>query len=398
MAAHEKLRVVVCGYIGLFPAGGAVWDYIQYVLGFAAMGHDVWYIEDTGNWPAYMPDGEETNGQYNVRYLADAMGAFGMADRWAYNDPVSECWFGLDEAKAREVMASADVFVSVSCSARQSELWSQVPVRIVIDSDPMFTQLQLQQGKGFTKGATDLRTKLEAFTHHFTFGEKMGAPDCRVPPSGFDWLPTRQPVVLDLWASDPPPREAPFTTVMNWTAVPPIVFEGEEWGQKDVEFAKIIDLPSQLPQHAFEVVVAGLDKPTFPKALFAKASWQLLEPRESVPDAPSYRDFIRASAGEVSIAKQAYVKSRSGWFSCRTACYLAASRPCLVQDTGWSEIIPDGLGLLAFSETEEAVEKMRSMADDLPAHARGARAVAEEWFDAPKVLGVMLEQCKVPAR
>lgn len=396
MAQSEKLRIVVCGYIGLFPAGGAVWDYVQYVLGFAAMGHDVWYIEDTGNWPAYVPEGEEA-GQYNVRYLAEAMRSFGLEDRWAYHDLVSESWFGMDEASAHEIMSTADVFVSVSCSARASDLWSRAPVRIVIDSDPMFTQLQLQQGTGFTRGAKDLREKLEGYTHHFTFGEKMGSPDCRVPPSGFDWLPTRQPVALDLWSSETPAPGAPFTTVMNWTAVPPIIFDGVEWGQKDAEFDKIIDLPALMPEQDFAVVVAGLEKPTFPRSKLEAAGWRLLLPGESVPDATRYQRFIQASAGEISIAKQAYVKSRSGWFSCRTACYLAAGRPAVVQDTGWSDIIPEGDGLQGFANSGEAAEKMRMIAADLPRHSRGAREIAAEYFDAAKVLGAMLDACRVPA-
>lgn len=395
MAGGEKLRIVVCGYIGLFPAGGAVWDYAQYVLGFAELGHDVYYIEDTGNWPTYVPDGEAATGKYNIGFLRAAMEGLGLGERWAYRDPVSERWYGLEGAAVRAVLTSADIFVSISCSAALRDEWLNAPARIVIDSDPMFTQIQIEEDRGFTKGSCGLRAKLAEFTHHYTFGENIGAADCRVPESGIRWIPTRQPIALAHWNSDAPPSGGAFTTIMNWSALPPIAFAGEQWGQKDVEFGNIAEIPRDFPQLDFALVVNGQAKPGFPGDRIAAAGWALLDPANTVPDGVSYRDFIRASAGEISVAKQAYVKARTGWFSCRTACYLAAGRPALVQETGWSRSIPEGYGLQSFAGHDDAVEKLRFIASDLPRHARGARAIAAESFDARKVLAKLIEECRV---
>ncbi|GGD65766.1 hypothetical protein [Croceicoccus mobilis] len=393
----EKLRIVVCGYIGLFPAGGAVWDYIQYVMGFAGMGHDVYYIEDTGTWPSFVPEGEPGDGRFNIAYLTKAMEDLGLGDRWAYRDPATLGWFGLPEAQVVRIMRSADIFISISCSAALREEWIDIPVRIVIDSDPMFTQMQLTGDDGFTKGARGLKAKLAAYTHHFTFGENIGADDCLVPQCGIDWIPTRQPIALDRWDSDPPGAGLPFSTVMNWSALPPLEFHGETYGQKDSEFGLVIDVPAHCPNRSFDLAVNGQDKPGFPTERIAAAGWRLLDPAKTVPDAQSYHDFILQSAGEISVAKHAYVASRSGWFSCRTACYLAASRPAVVQDTGWSRYVPPGDGLYAFSTREEAIEHTRRIGSDLPRHARAARALAHEHFDASLVLSQMIERARVHA-
>jgi hypothetical protein len=149
----QRLRIVVCGYIGLFPAGGAVWDYIQYPLGLRRLGHDVYYIEDTGNWPEYVPEGVAADGRYNIAHLERVMNEFGLGDRWAYLDPVSGNWFGMPTAKVDQVRRNADLLVSISCSAAMGADWSSIPVRAVIDSDPMFTQIQAQGGSGFTQGS-----------------------------------------------------------------------------------------------------------------------------------------------------------------------------------------------------------------------------------------------------
>jgi hypothetical protein len=387
----QRLRIVVCGYIGLFPAGGAVWDYIQYPLGLRRLGHDVYYIEDTGNWPEYVPEGVAADGRYNIAHLERVMNEFGLGDRWAYLDPVSGNWFGMPTAKVDQVRRNADLLVSISCSAAMGADWSSIPVRAVIDSDPMFTQIQAQGGSGFTQGSGGLGESLRRYTHHFTFGECVGLPRCQIPDDGFDWQATRQPIVLDHWDSDPASESNPFSTVMNWTAGAPLLWDGREWGQKDREFPLVESLPARFPANRFRLAVnAG---PEFPRERIEASGWQVVEPDEIVPDWRSYRDFLRASAGEVSVAKHAYVQGGTGWFSCRTACYLAAGRPALVQDTGWSRVIPSGQGVLGFSSAAEAEENMKALIKDYGTHARRAREIAQQEFDSDRVLGSLLERC-----
>jgi hypothetical protein len=206
-----------------------------------------------------------------------------------------------------------------------------------------------------------------------------------------NWHPTRQPIVLDWW---PKPTDAPrdvFTTVMNWVSYKPCEFDGETWGQKDVEFLEFVDLPQRTPQE-LEIAMGlgpGMKRPT---EMLREKGWQIVEPSERLPDPWSYRDYLRSSKGEWSVAKEGYVKSRSGWFSCRSACYLALGRPCVLQDTGWSAHYPTGDGLFAFDTIGEAVAGIEEVNADYSHHAAEARRLAEEMFDSRKVLGRMLDK------
>ena len=230
---RKRLRIVVGGYIGLLPAGGVTWDYLQYVLGFNALGHDVFYIEDTRVWPIY----QETVGglvscDRNVSHVARVMAAFGLEERWAYRDEVSGRCFGMSESALAEVCRTADVFINISCSTFLREEYAQIPERILIDSDPMFTQIQAATQKGFTPGVTGITSAIAGHNHHFTFGESVGQAGCRIPLAGIEWKPTRQPICMDHWPVTPLPEapSAAFTTVMNWTAGEPQNFEGEDLG------------------------------------------------------------------------------------------------------------------------------------------------------------------------
>ncbi len=393
----SKLRIIVGGYLGLLPAGGITWDYVQYPAGFAAMGHDVYYIEDTRVWPIYQTAGSDWgDASASVVHLKKVMEAFGLAGRWAYRDEASGRCFGLTETEVREVVHTADVFVNVSCSTFMRDEYTQIPVRALIDSDPMFTQIQYLSQQMFTPGEPNLRQLVDAHTHHFTFGENVGASDCRIPPCGIRWRPTRQPICLDQWTvTDLPTRiDAAYTTLMNWTAAPPLSFGGETWGQKDVEFRRFLSLPEVVTEIPLAVAVGqtgGAGTP-FPIEEAKNNGWQVCDPNVCAPDWRAYRKFIGDSRGEFSLAKETYVKARTGWFSCRSACYLAAGRPVVTQDTGWSNYIPTGDGLLAFDDQETAAEALRRITAEPGRHARAAREIAEEHFNAQSVLNCLLSE------
>ena len=385
-------RIVVSGFLGLMPAGGVAWDYVQYPVSFADLGDDVFYIEDTGLWPVFQEDGM-AGGKGNAAYLKRLMDAFGLSGRWAYRDEPSGEWFGLSEARVREVLRSADVFVNVSCANVLRDWYGDIPVRILLDSDPMFTQVQIEHRQGFTKGAGGLADDLDGYTHFFSFGENIGEPDCLVPDCGLRWHPTRQPIALDRWPRSEPPLPPTATTVLNWSVADDIAHGGRKWGQKNREWRLIASLPSNCTELKFCAAVGQSTGKPFPRDVATAAGWEILDAQAAVPDHDSYRRFIEASAMEVSIAKHAYVAARSGWFSCRSACYLAAGRPVVVQDTGWSRVIEPGRGVVAFDTAEEASVGVAMIAADWQAHARAARAVAEEVFDGRKVLTDMLAAC-----
>jgi len=408
------MRIIVTGLVGQYAFGGVAWDYLQFVEGFRRLGHDVFYLEDTEMWPYDPIQNTVSNDcRYNVKYLGNVMEKFGLADRWIYRNAPDGSYHGRTEVEAKGICATADVFLNVSGCGWLRPEYLRIPKKIFLDSDPMFTQVALVSGK------QDVIDRIRAHDFHFTFAENINARDCRIPAAGFRWIPTRQPIVLEWWdaplirsasapkgvgarlvrrssksggerTSESSPRDV-FTTVMNWVSYTGCEYDGETWGQKDVEFMKFIDLPEKTTQ-PFEIAMGmgpGMKRPT---DLLQKKGWQIIEPSEHLPDPWKYRDYLCRSKGEWSVAKEGYVKSHSGWFSCRSACYLALGRPCVLQDTAWSAHYPTGHGLFAFRTMEEATAGIDAINADYAAHSRAARQLAERMFDARTVLGQMLEQ------
>ena len=393
----EKLRFVIGGFLGLMPAGGITWDYIQYPLGFSLMGHDVYYIEDTRLYPIFQKTGSNWNDcSYSIDYLRSAMNYFGLGDRWAYRDEVTGKYFGMDEKRVKAVCQSADVFINISCSTYMREEYLNIPKRVLIDSDPMFTQIQYLSQQMFTPGTSGLKQMIEHHNYHFTFGENIGSHDCLIPSCGLNWQTTRQPVCLNKWKTTPSSlnKSAVFSTLMNWSAGKKLSYNNTEWGQKDVEFNKVL----QLPQHLADVQLAIVVNKTLSKdyaaqkKLMKKNGWTILDPEKTAGNWLSYQQFIETSFGEFSVAKETYVKANTGWFSCRSACYLAAGRPVVTQDTGWSKFIPEGHGLHCFQTMEEAIEAVQYIITNPLKEIKAAREIAEEYFDSKKVLHSMLEK------
>ena len=238
------------------------------------------------------------------------------------------------------------------------------------------------------------RLRVDMIRQHdvfFTFAENLGAPDCRVPAEVFDWNHTRQPVVLDRFACARVPvseRRSTLTTVASWESTEggPTV-DGVSYGGKNVEFERFIELPRRVSL-PLELALSG--RP--PRERLAQHGWRLVNPFDVSGDPWAYRRFLAESFGEWSVAKNAYTASRSGWFSCRTACYLALGVPAVVQDTGFGGSIPTGEGVFAFSTIEEAVDAIEQLTSDPERHSRAARAIATEYFDSDKVLTALLER------
>jgi hypothetical protein len=380
----SKLRIVVSGLVAQYPLGGVAWDYVQYPAGFAALGHDVYYLEDTGLWPYNPEEGGVSKGcDYNVAYLGRVMERFGLADRWAYRFPHPDpgVWYGLPDERRREVLTTADLVINVSGTLNTPAAYRGKSRLVYIDSDPVFTQVKL------AKGETSLHTLMAAHDVLFSFGEALPGA---TPPVPQRFIPTRQPMLLDQWTPGEPHREA-FTTVMNWTSAKPIVHDGVSYGQKDIEFRRFIDLPVRAKPTVVEIAVNMGKAARTPYDLLRHKGWQVVDPDKVCPDLDSYRRYITGSKAEWSVAKHGYVVGQSGWFSCRSTCYLAAGRPVVVEDTGFRTVLPTGRGLLAFREVDEAIEGIRAVEADYPAHARAAREIAEEYFDARKVLGRLVD-------
>jgi hypothetical protein len=384
------LRIVVSGLVAQYPLGGVAWDYVQYPAGFAALGHDVYYLEDTGLWPYNPEEGGVSKGcAYNVAYLARVMQRFGLGDRWAYRFPHPEPgqWYGLPEARRREVLASADLLVNVSGTLNAPAAYRGRGRLVYIDSDPVFTQVKL------AKGETSLRTLLSAHDVLFSFGEALPGA---TPPVPHRFLPTRQPVLLDEWTPRESHREE-FTTVMNWTSAKPIVHDGVSYGQKDIEFRRFLDLPARVAPTRLELAVNLGKAARTPHDLLRHKGWKVVDPDEVCPDLDGYRRYISDSKAEWSVAKHGYVTGRAGWFSCRSACYLAAGRPVVVEDTGFGSVLPTGRGIVPFREMDEAIAGIRAVEADYAAHCRAAREIAAQYFDARIVLARLVEDAMATA-
>lgn len=379
---ESKLRIVVSGLIGQYPLGGVTWDYLQYVVGLARLGHDVYYLEDTGLCPYDASTGSVAReAGFAVDYLARVMERYGLGDRWAYNFDFGSRWYGMSEARRVEVLGSADLLINVSSSLQHPSELRDIPVLAYVDTDPVFTQVKLAGGQ------THFRRMIDVHDVMFSYGE---CPSDHVPDTGHRWLPLRKPILLSEWHPEAPHRDV-FTTVMNWTSFKNLEYEGRSYGQKDVEFMRFLDLPSKVSPTALEVAMGHGKTRRGPRDLLEHRGWRVVDAGDVCRDLDGYRAYIESSKAEWTVAKQGYVVGQSGWFSGRSACYLAAGRPVVVQDTGFSPVIPVGEGVLAFRTVEEAIEGIREVEASYARHSEAARSVAEQYFDSEKVLGRLLE-------
>jgi hypothetical protein len=384
------VRIVVTGLLGQYAFGGVTWDYIQYLLGFRDLGHEVWYLEDSGAWP-YDPVRQTVTEDctYNVNYLGAIMAEFGFPDRWIYRNGADGKFHGAGEPAARDLIKNADLLVNVSSAGWLKDYDFGVKHQMFIDGDPMFCQVSLLEPKN-----ADYAARVRAHDSHFTFGLNIGRPGCVAPDVGIRWKKTVQPIALDHWRVQADEGLDRFTTVMNWASYAPIEWQGKKYGQKDMEFDRFKLLPKQTSQRLEMAMGQGVGSRRPTEELRA-LGWTILEAGDVLPDHRSYHEFLRTSKAEWSIAKHGYVAARTGWFSCRTACYLALGRPAIVQETGWSDTIPAGDGLLTFSTMEEAVAAIDDVNDHYAEHQAAARALAEQFFEAKKVCNDLLAQAGI---
>jgi hypothetical protein len=379
-----SLRIIVTGLIAQYPLGGMTWHYMQYLLGLTRLGHDVYYLEDTGAGP-YNPraGGVAKDSAYNVEYLAGVMTRFGLQDKWAYRFYERPQWFGLPDIKRTAVIRSADLLINVSGMLAWPEEYREVRRLAYVDTDPVFNQVKLAQDR------VDFRKLIDAHDVHFSFGELFSKSALA---TGYYWRPTRQPIALSEWRPAQPRRNV-FTTIMNWTASKnPLVYGGQTYGQKDVEFTRFLDLPGRVAPAVLEIAVNPGKRRQAPLELLTSKGWRVVDPENVCLDLDSYRGYIESSMAEWSVAKNGYVQGRPGWFSERSACYLAAGRPVIVQDTGFSTVLPVGEGIAPFTTMEEAVSAIKEVESDYARHAKAARAIAEEYFDSDKILTRLIEE------
>ena len=368
------MRILFAGIIARYPFGGVTWCSLMYLLGLRALGHEVFYVEDTGEC-VYDPvqNTRATDPSYGTTYIQKALEPFGLGDSWAFVN-YDGTHHGRTADDVRRYCADADLFINLSGGSWfWRDEYARIPRKIFIDSDPAFTQLAIAKAEPWYVEF------FRRFDRLFTFGSNIGTPASPIPTDEFMWHKTWQPVTLDQWRTNVPPSDR-FTTVMTWQ----IESFTDVGGNKDQEFVKFIDLPRRTTQ-PFELAVNG------PQALLREHGWRTVDAMHISRTPWDYRAFIHRSKAEFGVAKHTYVSTHSGWFSDRTECYLASGRPALVQDTGWTAHLPSGDGLLAFSTPDDAIEGLDQINGRYEYHARAAGELAREHFDAARVLQRLLE-------
>jgi len=384
----KRKRLVVMGFMGSMPIAGVIWQHIHYIVGLQQLGHDVYYIEDSARLP-YNPETCQVNNDfgYAARILGRLAGEFNFKNRWAFcarylnGNPTA----GLVLRKIRQLYRDADAILNICGAQEFNDDLLQSDRLIYIESDPGVEQIKIAKR---TRSTIDYLRRHRAL---FTFGENVGTKKFPVPTHGFKWLPTRQPVVLDFWKTKRPPAHAAlFTSIANWSTsgLKDIAWRGEKYlWSKSREFLRFVAAPKKAGE-PFELATSIKDRQTREK--FERNDWLLRSPVDLSINYWLYRDYIQRSKGEFTVAKDQYVRLNTAWFSDRTACYLAAGRPVITQETGFTKLYGGDAGLFGFRSLGEIVDAVKVINGNYLKHSDAARQIACEIFDAKRVLGSLL--------
>jgi GT2 family glycosyltransferase len=382
----KRRKVVVLGMMTKMPVAGVVWQTMHYVLGLERLGCEAYYVETHARTPSMLMRREDDESSLlAANFIARTLRRFDLSDRWAlralHDD--GRC-YGMSERELERLIGSAELLINLHGGTEPLSDLAATGRLVYVETDPVQLQLELHANR---KETVEF---LEPHCAFFTFGENIGNADCPLPtPAQFDFHPTRQPVVLDLWADVSAGPGRAFTSIGNWRqSWRDVRFRGETYTwSKHHEFLKFIDLPERSGD-AFELALSSFDEPD--RQLLERKGWRVRNALEFSEDLDAYRGYIAASRGEFTVAKDQNVRLRTGWFSDRAATYLAAGRPVITQDTGFGNTLPTGAGLFAFADMDAALGALEEIDGDYPRHCAAAEEIAHEWFAHDAVLGRLL--------
>jgi hypothetical protein len=382
----RALKIIVAGYAIGFPMGGQMWMMLHFLLGLARLGHEVLFLEDTSDWsyPFHPVYGySRTDSSFGRLVLDNMLKRYGLGGRWAYNSVLENKLYGMTQEELDRFCGEADLLLNISGVTPLREIYMQAKVKAIVDTDPVFTQVKI---------AEDERTLAYYMAHDvcFTYGYNLPSGLTSVPDAGIEWKPLLPPVILEEWLPLGTPGTA-YSTVGSWnTKGRDIVLQGKHlpW-RKSVRYEPLIDMPRHLPGINLELTFSGMQQDA---RRFAQHGWTVRDALVVSREPFGYRDYIRNSKGEFTVAKDQNVLLKSGWFSDRSVCYLAAGRPVVTEDTGFSTYLPVGEGLFAFETMDEAIDCIKRIEADPKYHCQSARSIAKENFDANKVLAGLLHE------
>ncbi|MDA8308589.1 MAG: hypothetical protein M0Z81_17425 [Deltaproteobacteria bacterium] len=384
---NAKGKLIVFGIMFWYPLAGVTYQFLHYLTGLRRLGWDVYYVEDSSRWVFDLKDFELTpDASANIELVAPVLERHGFSGKWAFRGAYEggKC-YGMNEGQLGRLYKEADALLNVTASQELREEHMAIPRRVYVESDPFNVQVKVLEGDVKTLNA------LSAHDIHFSFGENLGQPDCDLPVEFVTWRPTRQPVLMDLWQNPyPPAGDSLYSTITTWkNKGKDLTFRGETYyWTKDREFLKIIDLPKRRPA-GFELATQ-VDEQT--RRLLSENGWRLADSMHISSDIDRYREYIQKSRGEFTVTKDQVVRPRTGWFSDRSACFLAAGRPVITQETGFSKFLPTGKGLFGFSTMDEILAAVDVIESDYEGSCKAAREIAQEFFAAEKVLGKLMSE------
>jgi hypothetical protein len=385
-APRPKGKIIVFGILFYYPLAGVNYQFLHYLLGLRRLGYDPYYVEDSGRW-VYDPTINDLtpDASRNIAAVLPMLVEHGFADRWAFRGdyPDGQC-YGMTEQQIFELYREADAFLNVTGAQEIREEHLRCKRRIYVESDPFVAQVQVAQGNKSVIAA------LSAHDTLFSFGENLGNPDCAVPMDPrFRWLPTRQPVAVDLWESEAPCGDA-YNTITTWSnRNKDIEYNGEKYyWTKDREFKKYLDLPLRRDV-PFELAVGVNDEVD---RLLREKGWRRTDSMHVSRNPACYRKYIQQSRGEFTVARDQYTRPKTGWFSDRSVCYLAAGRPVITEETGFSKFLPSGEGLFGFSSMDDILRAIDTIESDYEGNCRAAREIAHEHLAAEKVVGDLISR------
>jgi hypothetical protein len=376
--------IVIAGSVAQRPwHGGHTWVFLQYLLGFQRLGFDVLFVDRLEPGMCVDPAGDPVSfrSSENLRYLDDVMDRFGLGGRWSLLFDGGRDVAGLERRELLELTRRSALLLNVMGYLEDEEVLAAAPLRVFLDIDPGFGQMWAELG---------LARPFDGHDRHVTVGGHLGDAGCPIPTCGLDWVRTLPPVELSEWPATNGGGKR-FTSVASWRGpFGPIEYEGRTYGLRVHELRRFAELPRRTSA-SFELALDIDDADAADRHNLEQHGWVLADPHEAAGDPWRYRDYVQGSSAELMIAKNLYVDTRSGWLSDRSACYLASGRPVLAQDTGISDLVPCGEGLLAFETLDDAVEGVEQIVGDYARHSRAARALAEEHFAAGRVLPQLVE-------
>jgi len=387
MTARPK--IVLLGMLTKMPVAGVTWLIAHYAIGLRRLGFDVYYVEAHARTPSMLMrhEGDDATARA-VEFLGSQMASLGLEGKWAFHALHDDgACYGLSWDQLQRLYRDAALIVNMHGGTVPMEEHAAPGRLVFLGTDPGEVEFEIERGDARAMAM------LEQHCAFFTWGLNYGNPDCRLPwSSRFAFVATPPPVVLDLWADrDHGPADT-MTTVGNWRQPWRAVrVDGETYHwSKHHEFPKVLDLPGRVDR-AFELALGSYQPDD--EELLRRHGWAVRPAVSVSSDTETYRDYVTGSRGEFTVAKDQNVRLRSGWFSERSAVYLAAGRPVVMQDTGFANYLGDEGGLLSFTDLDSAVAAIEAVDADYPRHRRAALEIAREHLDAEIVLRRMLAHC-----